>query len=274
MTILVTGANGFLGKAVMSCFQDSGIDVAFVSRHLSDRSNFFIADLSRPEDIFSVLKKARPSAIINLAAAIDFSSGALTKMYAVNILLPALLSCWCAENRIYLLQASSILVNSSYNEFITLDTPEQPDTDYGISKLLAEKVILASGCKNGIIRFGGLFGRNGPSHLGLNNAIRNAATGTPPTIFGKGLAKRNYIYVNDAAIIIKHCIISQLTGIHPAGGLEVKSIAEMLKMLCDVYLNGREPLYADGIEAKDQIIETSPNLPKGRTFLQALKDDK
>ena len=53
-------------------------------------------------------------------------------------------------------------------------TKFKPKNHYGKSKLQPEKYIIKSGCAYTILRFGGIYGEKGPSHLGINNFIRNA----------------------------------------------------------------------------------------------------
>jgi UDP-glucose 4-epimerase len=156
---------------------------------------------------------------------------------------------------------------------IDAQTPIRPDTDYGKSKVLAEELISASGCKAAMVRLGGIFGRRGPDHLGLNRAIRAAAEGRPPTVVGTGRALRNYIHVDDAAEALAQAAVSGLTGTHLLAGSQVLSIADMLQAVCDAYLPGTTPVRADGPEAADQVVEVSGALRPSRPFAEALRSE-
>jgi len=67
--------------------------------------------------------------------------------------------------------SSAAIVCGVKAEQITRDTPVDIDTDYGKSKWLAEELVIESGAKHCILRIGGVFGFNGPDHLGLNRII-------------------------------------------------------------------------------------------------------
>ena len=45
------------------------------------------------------------------------------------------------------------------------------------------------------MRFPGIYGFGGPDHLGINVSIKNALNNKRPVLFGDGLARRNYIFV-------------------------------------------------------------------------------
>ena len=99
--------------------------------------------------------------------------------YSLNILSPAIIADFCLKNDSFLVQASSIAVNGINQTLYNANSVLQPNTHYGKSKLLAENLIFESGCGSAVLRFGGIFGSNGPSHLGINKAIINAKKEAP-----------------------------------------------------------------------------------------------
>ena len=155
------------------------------------------------------------------------------------------------------MQASSIAVNGNNQTLYSVNTPFLPNSNYGRSKLLAENVILGSGCDSSILRFGGIFGANGPDHLGINKAINNAQKGKRPILYGVGDVKRNHIYVKDAAEAIVKCAEKKLTGVHCLGG-EEKTIIDMLSDICEVLIPGQLPEHIKGDKTTDEIVENSP----------------
>lgn len=150
-------------------------------------------------------------------------------------------------------------------------SPEIPINTYGETKLLADQAIRLSQCKHTIVRFGGIFGKNGPKHLGINNAINDAISGKVPVVIGKGEALRNYIYVGDAAKLLMYCLENSIMGLHYAGSHESISIKQMLIDICDVYLDKVQPNYQDGGDSIDQITRVRLELPQTMSFKQALK---
>ena len=251
--ILVTGAEGFLGKEVVLLLKKKKYSFVGVTRNKQSNSHIS-CDLSKPSNVLSLLKNKKPKTIINLAATVNFQTDNPESLFPVNTLLPALFANYCFENKAHFIQSSTINVHGFMHKSYNSHTELSPDTVYGHSKLLADNNILSAGCDASILRFGGIFGKNGPPHLGVNQAIGKALNGTPPSIVGSGKAKRNYIFVKDAAEVIVECIENILIGIHYLGG-EIKTIEQMLKDICEILVPGNSPIYVDGNEAKDQIIK-------------------
>ena len=254
--ILLTGAFGFLGKEVYKLLSNYGYNITAVSHKLSDLSKYTLCDLSKPEELVNLLEKIKPGIVINLAAKVNFEEKNMSDYYGINILCPAVMSYYCAINNTLMIQASSIMVHGSSFSNYNLDTPYRPDSYYGKSKLFADNLIVASGCIHSILRFGGIFGKNGPAHLGINRSINNAIEGMVPSFIGTGDAKRNYIYVKDAAEAILKCVDENITGINYIGG-EIKTVNGMLNDICEVFNPGCEPSYIKGQNAADQVIENS-----------------
>lgn len=272
MRILVTGAKGFLGSAVTAYLRTRGHAVIAASRHGGDDA--VAADLSNADAVADLLAVGRPTAIVNCAVVADFGPSCFSRLYPVNVALPAMLAQWCADSGAHLVQASGTLVHGSAASRVVSGMPLAPDCDYGKGKLLADQLIVESACSHSILRFGGLFGQHGPAHLGLNRVIRAARNGQTPTIVGQGRARRNYLHPRDAARMIEFCLLERASGTFYCGGSEINTIAEMLTMVCDLYLPGRAPLYTAGTNAQDQIVETTHCLPLARAFRVALEDDR
>jgi nucleoside-diphosphate-sugar epimerase len=272
VTVLITGASGFLGTATVVAARRAGLDVTPIARNAS--AGKMGVDL---EDLFAlekVLNAVQPAAIINCAAVVDFRTGVLAQQYRVNTLAPAVMAGWAARHDALIVQASTAVVHGVRVERVGPMTSIHPDTDYGRSKWLAEEMIQASGCPAAVIRFAGIFGRAGPEHLALNAAIRHARDGAPPTIIGTGAARRNYVYLEDAASALVQCVTARLVGIFRMGGATVSSVREMFEAVCEVYQLREAPLVTPGQDGPDQIVEASPELMPGRSFLAGLIADR
>ena len=254
--IILTGACGFLGKEVYKLLSNYGYNITAISHKSSDLSKYTLCDLSKPAELVHLLEKIKPEIVINLAAKVSFEEQNISELYGINILCPSIISYYCAINNTLMVQASSIMVHGNDFTNFNLNTPYRPDSSYGKSKLFADNLVVASNCRFCIVRFGGIFGYNGPKHLGLNKAIDNAINGELPSILGRGVAKRNYIYVKDAAQAIIKCVDQRITGVYYLGG-EVKTIKGMLTDICEVFIPDRKPEHIEGEETGDQIIENS-----------------
>ncbi|UOG59333.1 NAD-dependent epimerase/dehydratase family protein [Leptospira noguchii] len=274
MNILVTGPNGFLGSSVVHRLRRTEFQVRTISRRFNSGDYYFINDLGNSIELISILNSFKPDIIVNTAAVANFSNQTPTSdFYSINTLLPSILADWAKKNHSYLIQISGILIHGFNHSYFNCRTPEIPDTNYGMSKHLADKMIITSGCDFAILRMGGIFGKNGPEHLGINRAIKNAAMGIIPSYIATGATKRNYLFVEDAALIVETCVNKRLKGIFYCGG-EILSIKDMLTMITDVFIPGAVPVsLGEGNDTHDQIIENSLEFSY-RKFLDCLNDCK
>lgn len=271
-TVLLTGYNGFLGRQTLRALEATGWEVVLAGRSAPDNREYRQVDLARPEDVLALGALPPPRAIVHLGANIGWPAKPDEDLYAPNVLATGILAGLSHRWGANLIFASAAIVHGARAERITPDSAINADTPYARSKLLGEQLIAASGARHCILRFGGLFGAHGPSHLGLNNAITAALSGTAPVRNGSGSARRNYLYVKDAAQVIVAALDYSLAGVHLVAGRDSLSIREMLDRLCGVMLPSAEVAVQDGGAARDQLISHSPALPMPRTFDEALGD--
>ena len=177
------------------------------------------------------------------------------------------------EHGAFFIFSSAAVVHGSKSQLITRDSSLNCDTPYAESKAMAEHEIQKMLSEYCILRLGGIFWKNGPSHLGLNRAIDDILAGKSPAYVASGSARRNYISVNDAAKVIVSICKDKIKGTHLCAGSSVLSIKTMLEEACRI-LNPLKcsPQHKIGPEAADQIIEVSKNLPPIGSFEQALRE--
>lgn len=273
-SVLVTGASGFIGKPTVMALKQAGWHVTAAVRQtgLHPGQDVLQLDLGRPDSILALDKSRRFDAIVHLGAHIGWSAATGGQMYVPNVLstgcLAELARRWCS----HIVYASAAVVCGVRTERIAEESPVILDTPYAYTKWLGEQLIEASGAAHCILRIGGVFGVRGPSHLGINRAIKNALEDEVPVQIGAGRAIRNYLYVEDVARTITHVLEEGVCGRHLMAGSETLSVAAMLQTICDVFLPGQEPILKDGEEASDQVVQPSPGLPPSRSFHDALFD--
>lgn len=268
-SVLVTGASGFVGKSLLKLLKREGYHVIPLVRSPGGLPEEIVLDFT--DDYFiSKVKEITPvNAIIHLGARVDWGVNK-GELFVPNVLATASLANWARSIGAYFIFASTVTVCGATTPLITSESTPDPNTNYAYSKWVAEEVIKMSEAEHLILRISGIYGRNGSQHLGINNAITGALQDKAPTQFGKGDIKRNYIYVEDLTRIIVDCLNRRITGTHLVAGPEVISIADMLSTICQVFLPGTDPIYRDGDQGLDQIIEHSDELIPGRKFREAL----
>lgn len=268
--VLITGANGFVGSNLMSLLADTDIEIIPMVRKSINFKNEVIADFCDSDFSKTVYSLPKMDAVIHLGAKVSFDVNSKNKLFVPNVLVTGILANWASKTGVYFVFASTAIVCGVKNPRITIDSKPNPDTDYGYSKWLAEELIKMSGVKHVILRIGGVFGKNGPQHLGINKAIDNAFKGIAPNVSSSGDEKRNYIYVYDLAKLIMFCLKNEVEGIHLATGSDVNTIHEMLETICNGLLHGIKLVVLEGKAGNDQVIETSSVFPRGMSFEEAI----
>lgn len=275
MKVIVTGASGFTGRAVVNELESHGWDVIPIVRQPAGLRNEYLIDPDNV-DLFKRLSLLpRSDAIIHLASHVDFSKDAKKYDFFVTNLfytscLTQLARLWSA----HIIFSSGTLVYGDVKYIDSNSTIESgPINEYAHSKLFAENIIKSADVSYTILRISGIYGYKGPQHLGLNNAITSSLDNCQiPILKGSGSAKRNYIYVYDLAFNIRICLEQKIHGIHLVAGDEVITIKMMLNAVCEVLLNDVHLIQEEGQSSNDMIIKKSSDLPKGRSFYNALLD--
>lgn len=156
MKILVTGANGQVGRELVELGLQQGDDII-----AADRSQL---DISCQQSVSDFCRRHQPHAIINAAAftAVDLAEAEPEKAFAVNAQGVKHLANVACELNIPILHISTDYVfdgqaERPYNE---QDTPS-PINIYGQSKLQGEVYLHNSGARYLILRTSWVFGRYG-----------------------------------------------------------------------------------------------------------------
>ncbi len=177
MKVLLTGGTGFIGKNLIFYLRSKQISVDNLSREILENdkklNNFLKDKQSKMNQNYDVL--------VHLAADLDNSS---KQLIPVNVLLTKKLLDLCVKNKINrFIFISSHLVYGKTN-YLPIDEehPTKPKTNYGKSKLLAEKICKSYSKDNDlmvtILRLSSVFG------LGQNNKY------LIPRMFNDALSKK------------------------------------------------------------------------------------
>ncbi|MCP5105636.1 MAG: NAD(P)-dependent oxidoreductase [bacterium] len=275
--ILLTGANGFTGRALMESLAGSEWEVIPMTFPQSGITGEVPVDFNE-DRLAGVLRSLPPvDAVVHLATRVGWDGSKREELFKPNVLATAQLVDWARGHGSYFVFASAALIAGENNPHITpaCGLELQTANDYLYSKWLAEEIIRMSGIMHANLRISGIFGKDGPPHLGLNKAIAGALKGIAPVQYGDGKIKRNYIYVKDLCNIIRFCIDNRVSGTHLAAGTFADTLAGMLETICTVLLPGRKPEIRPADNNRSghhQVVEPSPLLPKSRNFHDAVND--
>ncbi|MCP4613877.1 MAG: SDR family oxidoreductase [Planctomycetes bacterium] len=267
MKVLMTGSTGFVGKQLARMLHANGHKICHLVRRKTGLQNEifwdFVSDLPKELPAYDV--------IVHLAAHVDFGQQLQLVQYNVNTVSTIKLAAHAQSCNRYFVLASMIGVNGSNKTLIDEDTPINPESHYALSKYLAEEIVKAYVENYSILRICGIYGLDGPQHLGLNQAITNAIyRKAAPVLKGSGKSRRNYICVYDVAKWILHLIErdeirssyteSITQEILYLAGPEIMSIREYLTCIVDTILPGMKLEKVDGPDTPDLIVK-SPIFP-------------
>lgn len=267
-SVVVTGSSGFVGKYCCRCLEKSGFNVISAGR---SGDNAIYLDLSQPRTILNLESLPDFDAFIHLGAHIGWDGASIQNMYSSNVLATALIADFVAKRDSHLIFASAAIIAGLNAVEISAASEDNPKNPYAYSKQLAELCVKASRVSSAIFRIGGVYGFEGPHHLGLNRTIQEALAGNPPVVFGDGSGKRNYIYVKDLASILVQAVKDRVIGTHLVSGSEVLTIAQMYHSVCDVFKLDRGPLFVEGDSSRSQIVIASSAFSGQSSFLESLE---
>ena len=281
MKILITGDSSFTGKALIPMLKEAGHEIFNLVRQDQVFSNQFLWNFT--DDLPENMPECQ--VIIHLAAYVDFQNNLNISHYNVNTISTAKLAAYACKKGSYFIFASTVGVHGSKLTEFDDTAPINPENNYAMSKYLAEVIVRTFTTNYTILRIGGIYGLDGPGHLGLNSAMTNAYYKKErPTIKGPGKAKRNYICVCDVAQWILYLLGRYEANGYKAAmqpretlylaGPEVMTIEGYLREVADILLSGDDICRLDGPESKDMVIKFTPYPFRPTTFrryLQSLK---
>ena len=267
MKVLITGASGFLGREFTKLINKKKYKCFFLSRRFKTKK-YCYAPLQRYSNIKKVLEFVKPDIIVNLAAEINFKKK-IKNLYNINARPLKIFSEYCAKEKKYLIHSSTVMIHGAQNTYSSRSSL-LPQNGYGKSKLLGDRIIINSKCKYTILRFGGIYGKNGPKHLSINKFINDARRGNKIIFSGNPYSCRNYVFVGDAAKILMKCLEKNIYGIFYIGG-EKQNFETMLKKINKILGRKKEIVYKKNNEPINNQLVLYDKIIKQLSFSKSLK---
>ncbi len=170
MTLLVTGATGLVGSAVVTAAQAARLPVVPLARSA--------LDLTKVNAVRHALDTHQPSVVLNAAAQADVNRAEEDEAWsqAVNGTAPGQLARLCRQRGIRLVHLSTDYVLTGPNTgLLTEDLPPDPRSAYARGKLLGEQGVLSEGGL--VVRVQWVYA---PGRRGFfTTALRRLAAGQP-----------------------------------------------------------------------------------------------
>lgn len=201
MTILITGITGFLGS------------------HLSDILNpvykviglrgIINKELHSSVKIYSINElinsNEKPDVVVMCHAAVASGTTQIESqiLFEGNIALTEKLATLFPSSK--LIYISTVSIYDQNISLINENSHSNPISEYAISKLWAEKIILKNE-KSLVIRFPSLYGIGMKENTLIPNYINQALKEGVIDVWGEGKRYQNYLHVHDASTLIKSAI--------------------------------------------------------------------
>jgi UDP-glucose 4-epimerase len=245
MRILVTGADGFLGRYVHDDLERLGHRVIGVDHRLREdaRPTVLKVDVRNSQHLAVVIESLQPQAIIHLAAQASITTSRKNAVYDLDvnaggtIRLLALAAKYGVERFVFASTSAVYAPNHSgvYHEGDWIG----PQTPYGISKAAAENYCRISGVPYAILRLGNVYG---PGQRPLGESILMARAlawiywGEDFRINGDGANERDYVFVEDVsrAFILAAEVGGSMSFTVNIGTGEAHSVNEVLQRLVGI----------------------------------------
>jgi UDP-glucose 4-epimerase len=257
--VLVTGASGFIGRAVVAALRQRGVLVTAVDREPPDPSwddgvHVVTGELSDQETCVSAFE-TRPTAVVHLAALTSVlkSVDAPMQTFAQNVTITQVLlelSRGSGVDR-FILASTNAVVGNVGTSTITADLPLRPLTPYGATKAACEMLLSAYSGSYGLataaLRFTNVYGP-GMSHKDsfVPRMMRAALKDEGVRIYGDGKQRRDLVYIDDVVAGVLLALDKAYDGRAIIGSGRSVSVLEMVEAVRRV--TGR-PVPAEHIEA-------------------------
>lgn len=217
MRVAVTGGCGFIGSHVVDVLVEKGYEVKVLDNlstgslaNLNPEAELLSADIRDRTEIDTFFRKAKPEAVVHLAAQIDVQTSMAMPAFdaRTNIMGTIDLLDICKRHDVGRFIYSSSAAIYGNPEYLGVDEshPANPESYYGYSKLVPEKYIEMAGNDSGmsyaILRYANVYGpRQKSEGEGGVVAIFSSRmqNNEKCVIYGDGGQTRDFVYVKDVA---------------------------------------------------------------------------
>jgi UDP-glucose 4-epimerase len=222
--VVVMGAGGFVGGAVVARLERDGVPVLALSRRevdllASDAANR-LANLLQPQDVFVAVAARAPCRNSDML---------VENMVMARAMARAVASAPVA----HVINISSDAVYADSVDPLTESSCASPGTLHGAMHLARELVFRTEvKASLAMLRPTLLFGARDPHNgYGPNRFRRQAARGEDITLFGEGEERRDHVFIDDAVELIVQVLRWRSTGVLNIASGEVRSFREIAEMV-------------------------------------------
>lgn len=218
MRVLVTGAEGFVGRHLIRVLRDAGHEVTATARTQTEPHEgipFTAIELGSPEPWRELVSGVRPQAVVHLAGLTGHPDPG--ELYRVNVvgteaLLKAIASVEGVRPNVLLTSTAAVYGDQAL-PLIDETAPTLPVSHYGLTKLAMEQVarLHAATLPIRVVRPFNVIGRGQHEAFLIPKVVAHFARRAPSIELGNLKPERDFIDVRDAVELL-----AGLAGIEPA----------------------------------------------------------
>ena len=239
--VLVTGASGFIGRAVVAALREREVPVTAVDREPPDSSwddgvHVVTGDLADQESCVAAFE-TRPTSVVHLAALTSVlrSVDAPMQTFAQNVTITQVLLELSRGSGVgtFVLASTNAVVGNVGTSVIDADLPLRPLTPYGATKAACEMLLSAYsgsyGMATAALRFTNVYGP-GMSHKDsfVPRMMRAALSGTGVKVYGDGQQRRDLVFIDDVVSGVLRALDTGYDGRAIIGSGRSVSVLEMI----------------------------------------------
>lgn len=282
MNILITGGTGFLGTHLTNFLIKHGHSITILDNFsnsdsktslTSNKIKIIEGDICDSSKLSKSMKNIE--LVIHLAAqiSVDDSIKNPENTMMINVQGTQNLLESCVENNIsnFIAASSAAVFGNPSTLPLTEDSPKNPISPYGTSKLMMEEKILEFSKENNlnstILRFFNLYGiGQSPQYAGvITKFLKNIHENKPLEIFGNGNQIRDFIHIDDAVNCI-NLTIKKMAGktgrIFNVGSGKSTSVLELANLLLTLSGKNLPICFSPPIDGDIEYSQTSIELAK------------
>lgn len=255
MNILVTGASGFVGRAIAEFLRENNRVLGIGRREFNDCSfDYFRSDITDASSLSIVGGIMEPDVIVHAAAVVSRNnmdkSLIDTNIRGTENILSFARKAGC-KKIIYI--SSSPVIGVPVENPITESHQVYPLTTYHLTKYFSEVLLSnAPDIKTVVLRLPSPVGAEIPRNKIFAVLISNCLSGAPIRLRGEGGRIQNYINVKDVGTAVVKAVNSEATGIYNVAYPKSYSNLE-LAQLCKKTLNSKSEIVFDGEDPEEDM---------------------